>query len=719
MAIASVVQAQRDFSAGQIDETAERREDTKIFRAGMRELRNVRLLNSGAATRRPGRRWIYKSLTGSLSGLVRPAPGEWWWVEIEATKITFRRRFPSATSPQTFTGKPWTGPQVPVLRYEMSGTTLFVCHQAWKPWTFTYNPVTQTWSEAAFAFAVDPNGERREPFRNFNAGQGITFTPSARTGTITATFSGAVLNNPGHVGVRFRYGEQQIEITAVSSATIATATCITQLPPTYVVTFNTVEGLQAGDVIEGVTSNAKGNVLSVDVGLLQATILVTRNWAGFTGSEIVAGPRWKGTVTASVAAGSPGATVLWDEAFCSDYRGWPGSVSVDQQRVVFSRFKQFGPAIIWSATGTLNDFRPGANADDAIFEFVPDSSSVLEVLGGPDEFILTDTGIYYIPISSASPLQPGSIEFKLIAQIGAAPIRPALTADGFVFINASLSRILAVQATGQAARPYVTDDATQYHSDLIKNPVCMAITSSDVTAPERYIYVVNSDGTMAVGRYESRLNGDGWIGWVPWDGEGRIRWVTAGGADVGVTAEYSTSTGLISSVEVLDDTLLLDASINATVTFDPLASNWLTGTEVSLESAGWYRGEITSPTAGTIESQVPSDLVTPTRLGKNFVVVATPFVPHADPGDGRNRQRLRRRRIKTVGVRVIRTQAVEIAGRAWPFWLEDENQEVAPPQRTDVYRARLSGRDFDPSWSLVQELPGALTILEMTTEVTV
>ena len=50
--------------------------------------------------------------------------------------------------------------------------------------------------------------------------------------------------------------------------------------------------------------------------------------------------------------------------------------------------------------------------------------------------------------------------------------------------------------------------------------------------------------------------------------------------------------------------------------------------------------------------------------------------------------------------------------------LAPENEEQPPALRDETYRTRKLGREFDPRWSVKQPFPGALTILEMATEVT-
>ncbi len=726
--------AQRDFSAGQIDETAQRADDTEIMRAGMRRARNVRLLASRGMRRRPGRRALF--MTTGICEKVRPAAGVEWYMDIEAGSITFRSL--SLTVSLKFESLPWTDAILKELRWVESGGTVIFAHRSMPPQVFSYDPLANSWSHSVFSFSVDPSGATRQPFHNFYLGSGVTMTPSARAGTITVNWSGAVLN-PAHAGVIFTYANRQMRITTVLSATSATCEVIEELPPSFDVSMGNVAGLQVGDVVEGVTSGARGQVASIAGTVVR--ILVEKNWSGFSGGELVAGPRSKMNVVSQSAA-SPVATTQWAEALISNIRGWPGCVSKDVQRIIFCKLSQAGAAIVWSSTGTLNDFRIGAEKEDAIFEFVPENCLVLDVLGGADEFVFTDKGVYYVPVSVSNPLIPGSIDFRLISDDPSSDIRPRSTTEGLIFINSARTRVFAVVGTGQTARPYIIEDLSEYHSSLIRSPVSLATSTADVSAPERYLYIGNMDGTLAVGRYQKAPTTRGWVGWVPWDGQGSIEWIAAGGDSVIVTARYETSAGTVRFVEVFDDNLLLDASqAIATISGgdaleietgvflevapgDPLilqesySLNWAAGTVLSVERNGWYRGDYTVEEDGSLSDLIPVENVLGLNGGFNFEVEAVPFVPHADGGPSR-KQRMRPRRIKQVGVTVQRAQAIEVAGYLVPFYRAGENEEQAPPLRNETYRTRLPGRSFDPQWGVKQILPGALTILEMTTEVTI
>jgi hypothetical protein len=696
--------AQRDFSGGQIDDTALRADDTDIQRASLRTARNCRILASRSVRRRPGRRRLFT--TTGICDVVRPEAGGEWYMSIEPGGVTFN----SADLGTTINFSPLPAITLGILdeiRWVESGGTIILGHQTFRPVVFTFNRVTSSWSSGNFVFSSDPSGALRQPYYNFFLGSGITMTPSARSGAITVAVSAPIFN-AGHVGVIFRYAGRQFIVTSIINSSQVNATVIEELPPTFVVGMDNVAGLQIGDVIEGVASGAKGQVIAISV--LNVTVLVEKVWSGFNVGEAVAGPRSKMTVTGNTAGGTV-ATTQWDEALMSDYRGWPGSISKDAQRVIFSNFPTVGAAVAYSSTGTLNDFLVGADKEDAILEFVPENCQVLDVVGGQDEFVITDAGAFYVPVSTSNPLVPGSIDFRRISDDGAANVRPRATTEGLVFVNASRTRILAIIGTGQTARPYIVEDISEFHSQIIRSPTVLATSSADTSAPERYLHACNSDGTMAVGKYQKGVTTRGWVGWVPWDSLGDAVWLSAGSLSVIATIEYSPGNRF---VEKFDDTLFMDSCMPV--------SSWADGSNITVMRGSWHIGTFIKQPGGSLAldgiTRVSAVEAADMEGGYSFTVEAEPFVPHAE-GGASQRQRMRRRRISQVAATFIRTQAVKVAGRLVAAYRAGESMEDGPPLRNETYRARPLGRDFDPRWSVEQDVPGELTIIELTTEVTI
>lgn len=718
---------QRDFSGGEVDDTAQRRDDAKIFGAALRRGLNLRPLDTGAATRRPGRKIRY--FDGGQHDIVRPVTD----IEFDVTFADgrFTARLIDGAIVSEILGCPWTTAMLNELSWEEIGRRIFVAHRLMPPQVLAYSADTGAWTIFPFSFRSGLNGALRGPFYRF-ADYGETMQPDDTNGTIEVETSADVFV-AGHVGTRFTYVDRQIEITAVTDARHATAEVIEELPPSYRVNLNTISGFVVGEIVQGNTSNAKGEV--VEIGTTFLDVVMTENFAGFTNTEIVVGLNGRGTVSSSSGI-APLPTIQWEEAFMSPVRGYPGSVSTVAQRVVFTDFPQFDQAILMSAIAALDDFFATGEADGAIFEYVPQRGRVLYVIEGADVFVITDRGVYYIPISGASPLAPGSVEFRKISTDGAAHVRPVPVPDGLMFVNRTKKRLSAIVATGQTARPYVTRSLSDFHTHLFTEVISIAASDGNDTFGGRYAYAVNADGSVVAGRYDEQAD---WMGWFPWSGEGRVTAVAARYGEVIFSVAYDLVAGLVETVEGLDGNAVMDGMLELSgfIGSDPFQDS--TGDAIDdstgapflavfgalvpfagLELDGWadgfYLGKVAIDIDGSVE--IDAEELGLVSLGFNFDVEASPLIPGFEGGQDMG-QRLRKRKVAKALATVRNTTVFEADGHVFAGFDAGDEMETARPERDETYRWRQLGRSYDPEINLGQTVPGKFTLIELTAEITV
>jgi hypothetical protein len=203
--------AKTSFTAGELAPEMLGRGDLRAWENGARRLRNVFIQPTGGITRRPGLRFV--------AGLPGPAR----LVAFECgTEQTYLLAL-TAGALSAFLGDakvaevaaPWTAAMLPQLAFARNTDWLLVLHPEMAPQRVARGAGHAAWSIAPFAFA-------QEPFHRF-APAGVTLTPSSATGAIGLAASGAVFA-PTHVGVRFRIGGRRVRVTAVASATEASAT---------------------------------------------------------------------------------------------------------------------------------------------------------------------------------------------------------------------------------------------------------------------------------------------------------------------------------------------------------------------------------------------------------------------------------------------------------------------------------------------------------------
>lgn len=726
MSLQEQVIRQRDFSSGEIHPDAIRRDDIEVLKSSVRYARNLVATHNGGLMRRPGRRMLFEDY--GIGGDFKPFDGI-------AYKIIF---IPGGVKIRTPTGAlvaslaaPWGQDDLDTLVFEPMDNEIFV---AWNGRTQVIKVAegSLTWSITPYNFSIGLDGSIRMPFYRFESTQNITMVVSALTGSnITVTFNAPVLS-PLHVGVIFRYAGRQLRITQYLSATQARANVIERLPDTYAITVDNGGGFSVGQIVQTDTSNAKGEVVASAGNVVTMTGLgkLTLPQVG----ETLVGPTASAKITA-VANTSNGAVVQWDEQFISDYRGWPRSVSKDRQRLIMTNFKQKKNAVMWMAAGENRDGSVGAEPDNAILEFISAECQVYHVVGGYDEFAVTDRGVFYIPISVGTPLQPGSVEFRPVFSSELSDVRPIEVTEGLIFVDRSTTGIYAISATGQTARPYVANEINRLHRHLFNGVKSIAATSGSSDFPTRQIYAVNADGTYVTGQFNPDKD---YVGWLKQEGVGRILSVSGAYSSVMFMSAYVFDGIEHGVAEELDYGLLLDCAqtfsgssfgdflqldngeplllANGTkIDLNGIVTGFYSGKTVSVLAGGFYYGGVEVADNGVVSGFDDYDQII---IGIDYEWSLHPLFTRFDDGQPVG-QGERRRKIEKILLTVHGTQEFRCGNRTFGSYRGGEDMSLPVPARDDTYRYREMGRSYDPDVEIGSTFPGTFNLIELFTRITV
>lgn len=205
-----------NFTSGEISPGLLGRGDLRAYENGAMRLRNVVVASTGGASRRPGLAFI-ESADG---------PGRLVAFEFNTEQV-YLLLFADLRMEVYQDGvwvagldTPWSEAHLSQMSWTQSADTLLVTHPDVQPRKITRSSHVD-WTIATWSFTTAET-LLRQPYHKFAAPE-VTMTPSAATGSITLTASASVFDAL-HVGQRFRIGEKQVEITAVASATSASAT---------------------------------------------------------------------------------------------------------------------------------------------------------------------------------------------------------------------------------------------------------------------------------------------------------------------------------------------------------------------------------------------------------------------------------------------------------------------------------------------------------------
>lgn len=198
------------FTSGELAPELLGRSELRAHELGARRLRNVVLQPTGGVTRRPGLRHV-----ATLPGPARLVPFEYSTEQVFLCVLTDGTlTVRSGDNAVATLAAPWSAAMLDQIAFAQDSESLLLLHPAMPPQRVKRSTAGD-WSLSGWTLV-------REPFHRF-ADAAVTLTPSATTGGIVLTASAAVFA-AAHVGLRFRLDGRRVLITAVASATSATAT---------------------------------------------------------------------------------------------------------------------------------------------------------------------------------------------------------------------------------------------------------------------------------------------------------------------------------------------------------------------------------------------------------------------------------------------------------------------------------------------------------------
>jgi hypothetical protein len=212
--VAKIIGAQRDFSYGEVDPALKRADEHPARKAGLRQMGNGRILNSGAVQNRPGRRAVYPVTTnGKRTERITLSPGNVFDIHFSAGRVAIFG--PTGTLFITLTAQnggagaplPWTANNLNTVVYAILGLSIYITFPGMRPQVVSWDGVS-AWSAADYAESFTAGGQKRTPFYRLSP-QNITMLPSATTGAITVKFSSPIAV-AAMAGTRVRYAGRQI-----------------------------------------------------------------------------------------------------------------------------------------------------------------------------------------------------------------------------------------------------------------------------------------------------------------------------------------------------------------------------------------------------------------------------------------------------------------------------------------------------------------------------
>ena len=499
-------QVYTNFSAGEINNLLNARTDAKAYFEGGKQVRNWYLLDEGGVMRRPATEYM-----ATMPGECRIIPFVFSNDEVALFVLSNNRldvysNTGSVIQANITSNCNWTTAQLFELNYAQFGDTVFITHRN--------NPIRRVKRTSATTFTVNSF--------DFEEDEDVVVSGAYKT------------HKPF-----YKYEDHDVTLT-LSVAATGTGRTVTASTGFF-------------------TSDYVGTYLKIDGSQLKIT--------GYTGPTVVTA-----TIIETVAGGT-GPHYEWEEQLVSARRGYPQAVSFHDNRLWFGGVRDNPSSIIASQIGGYFNFDIGTGLANEAINVVIASDTVNEIrhfVSSRNLQIFTDSGEYYVPVSSQSAaITPASIAFLRQTPYGcnrAAPIP---------FDGASLFS----QKNGKAIREYVFSDVEQAYrstsvsvlaSHLIDSPKQLSMMTGNETKPEQFAFFLNSgssdNGKVAV--FHS-IRDEKIAGWTMWETQlgDKYHSITALNDQLFVIVKRIVPSGTKYFLERFanDDSITLDCSTTTTV----------------------------------------------------------------------------------------------------------------------------------------------------------
>lgn len=716
---------QRDFAFMGLREDFLEGDDLDLRRASVKSIRNMRSLASRTIEQRPGTFFIRDIDPNALLFDIRLRDGTTYALIVAPNNLEVVGR--DGEQVHSEISVPWSDPDdvwVEQFGNEVIIGGVFGLH------VLAYDDGFWTFSE--FAFTLGAGNETQQPYWSFI--KDVTLQPSALSGDIEVVASSPIFTE-SYIGLRIRYNFREILVTDFVSPQRVLGTVVTSLPPSFSITVADAREFRVGDAVVGADTNYQGVVVSIT----DATLFVTTTafFEGPDSGEELSCPTGSSKISGRTEI-DPVPSPVWDEPLMSDVRGWPRSAAWASGRLFLMNFDQAPDVIAVSSARDYRDFGVGASDDDAIARSVGDNEPRwLHAVSMGDVLLLSSKGTYYIPTRDNGVLTPSTFNVVQADETSSSPVRPVRAEDGVVFVEAGGETLCAALLDGNIYLKWSVRTLSRFHNHVIKSPSRLCGPSLSGGTPEKYVFVVNSDGTLAALSWQESIR-DERIGFVPWDTNGQFKsvapilgeyWVVAsresGGTEVGLLERFSqeafVDAAITKSATALEDLIEFNGEIFY-ADGEPIGLNLATqshfrNVSVDIYADGWDAGTFETDADGVIINEPEFD--GERQVGYAFTCSVSPWPVEVieSPRVGTLTARVLQMVVSTQNSLGFEAQCNSYSATIGAYRIGDD-LTVAPVPRTQIYRFSVFGNRDHPELTIRRPRPGPLRILAIGQRVT-
>ena len=359
-----------------------------------------------------------------------------------------------------------------------------------------------------------------------------------------------------------------------------------------------------------------------------------------------------------IASGSPRKEDVW-----SSTRGWPKTGCFFENRLVIGGTKSKTQSLFASKSGAFFDFDiDDGDDDEGIFATISSRklNEIIDVFPGRNLQIFTSGAEFAV---TSKPITPSNIDISPQTSHGASNME-VQEVDGstlFVDRNGKTLRDFVYSFNEDA---YTTQDKSVLASHLIKQPIDMALLGGTQSEDSNWLFIVNSDGGVAV---LNTLRSQDINGFTEWTTTGAVKSLAVVDDELYIINQRTINSNTVFYIERWDFDYLMDSAIKISPTPTQTVITGLDHLEgETVQIVG--DGIVLSPktvSSGQITLDANEIGYSEIELGLNFVPELVPMPLNTTIGSGQNAMRLKR--IIRVNMRVYETFGVHIDGNPVPI----------------------------------------------------
>jgi len=668
--MARVWQLQSSFNRGELDPRLVGRKDLQAYYAGARQAQNVVTLVQGGIRRRNGTQFIHEDDDGRIFNFSFSTEVNYCLLFTDLQCEVFK----DGVSQTTFV-TPYSLAQVKEIDYIQSADTALLFHADVAP-----QEISRT---SDVSWSIGAINLQNIPQFDFNDASSPTPTSNAQS-----------LNFQNqNEGDRYKIGLEGILTDEILFAG-DDATNEENIRTALIALINT--GGEGSITVSATTPLDTYQVtLSGDS---------AKDWDLMTGTGIFVKNTGFEILTTEITPGVSRAEDVW-----SATRGWPRTAVFHEARLWLGGTAS-RPSTLWgSKVNFFFDFNFGKARDDEGIDVTLDTDQVNAITGlfsNRSLQVFTSGGEFSV---NNSPITPANVAVLPQTQYGTKKVRP-VTVDGLT---------LFVQRTGKSLRNFFFVDENKSYdsasvsvlaSHLINDPIEMAASRGTTEVDSNYVYIVNTDGSMAVYNTMASEDVQGFTNWVT-DGE----MISVAVVDDTLYTYVKRVVGGVDTyfLEREDTTLTTDSSASATSTDTLTGLSHLEGETIDVVADGAYKGEfVVSGGQVTIDRQ--ADVI---YGGLNFIPIVETMPLNIPLQNGPNAALPKR--IVRVGMELYESNGVLVNNERIADKTMGVNVFDPPQPQTGLKRIFLQGWDVESTLTITQDEPVPMTVLAAYLEVSV